>query len=123
MKNPILFYIGDLPIIESDDMDSLLDYLKNSDIEEAIINDLKDHAFKSYANQNISTLSKYNDHYLSDSESYIYMSDNYMTYQLCFLKGRIVKAYKFNKGINFINPPKVIYDVISPIRIKFKENE
>ena len=122
MLNPILFYIGDIPIIESDDMDSLLEYLKNSDIKEAIINDLKDHALKSYENQNISTLSKYSD-YFSDSEGYVYMSDNYMTYELCFLKGRIVKAYKFNKGINFINPPKVIYDVISPIKIKFKENE
>ena len=122
MLNPILFYIGDLPIIESDDMDSLLDYLKNSDIKEAIINDPKDHALKSYENQNISTLSKYSD-YFSDSESYIYMSDNYVTYKLCFLKGRIVKVYKFNKGINFINPPKKIYDVISPIKIKFKENE
>lgn len=120
MLNPILFYIDDMAIIESDDMNGFFEYLKNSDIKNAIINDLKDHVLKSYENQSMSSLTEYG--YVTDDEGCIFISDNYIVYQLNFSKGHIVKAYKYIKGLIFIDTPKVIYDVISPIKIKFEEN-
>lgn len=114
MKNPILFYIGDLPIIESDDMDSLLDYLKNSDIEEAIINDIKDHSIKSYQNQEIHTVSKLN----FDNTFIMIINENNQYYQLKFEDFHISKVFK-----NLLPTEKIFDANITNFKIKFKENE
>ena len=114
MENTILFYIGDLPIIESDDMDSLLDYLKNSDIEEAIINDIKDHSIKSYQNQEIHTVSKIN-------YNFIIINENNQYYQLNFKDFYIDKAFKVKQNLL---PTEKIFDAnITNFKIKFEENE
>lgn len=117
MENPILFYVDNIPIIESDNRDSLLEYLKNSDIQFAIINDLKDHSMKSYENQEIHTISEL----INNTNNFLIMEYNNHYYQLEFSNGHIGRAFKFN--INFAPPSEKIYDVISPIKIHFKENE
>lgn len=115
MKNLILFYIGDLPIIESDDMDSVLEHLKNSDIKDALINDIKDHSIKSYQNQEIRTVSK-----LEFGDSFMIINENDQLYQLKFHNFYIGKVFKVKQNLL---PIEKIYDVISPIKIKFKENK